>query len=299
MSSWAGRGSMPSTALPRPAMYPQAGVFHSACEKRSQAVPCRFSVYNDPPVFPGRVDPSEQFRERRRRSRRRRRIRGLIALACLVGGIVALALNARFISGDDADAQPAAPPATAGAAPPPAPSPRCPPRSAAFTSPRRSGVDPRQARRVHRAQGLLPEHDRARRQGRERRGRLHPSRRAARAPGRARRRATTTRAPSPRRRMLPALPDRPGGRVPGPAPGGRTARHGDPDARRARSGRRQAGLGWTNPYDRARLGLQRRRRRGRRAGRIRRDHVRLRPVPHRRRRRRPSTPTARVLRSGK
>jgi hypothetical protein len=58
-------------------------------------------VYNDPPVYPGRVDPSEQFRERRRRARRRRRIRGLIVLACLVGGIVALALNARFISGSD------------------------------------------------------------------------------------------------------------------------------------------------------------------------------------------------------
>ena len=78
-------------------------------------------MYNDPPVFPGRVDPSEQFRERRRRSRRRRRIRGLIVLACLVGGIVALALNARFISGDDSAAPPPAPPATAGAEPPPAP----------------------------------------------------------------------------------------------------------------------------------------------------------------------------------
>ena len=121
MSSWAGRGSTSGTALPRPVMYPQAGVFHNACEKRSQPVPCRVSVYNDPPVFPGRVDPSEQFRERRRRSRRRRRIRGLIVLACLVGGIVALALNARFISGDDSAAPPPAPPATAAAEPPPAP----------------------------------------------------------------------------------------------------------------------------------------------------------------------------------
>jgi hypothetical protein len=74
-------------------------------------------VYNDPPVFPGRVDPSEEFRDRRRRARRRRRIRGLIVLACLVGGIVALALNARFISGDDPAEKPAAGPATTGAAP--------------------------------------------------------------------------------------------------------------------------------------------------------------------------------------
>jgi hypothetical protein len=58
-------------------------------------------VHNDPPVFPGRLDPSDRFRERRRRARRRRRVRGLVALACLVGGIVALALNARFISGGD------------------------------------------------------------------------------------------------------------------------------------------------------------------------------------------------------
>jgi hypothetical protein len=78
-------------------------------------------VYNDPPVFPGRVDPSEQFRERRRRARRRRRIRGLIVLACLVGGIVALALNARFISGNDPVEETASSPATTEAASPPPP----------------------------------------------------------------------------------------------------------------------------------------------------------------------------------
>jgi hypothetical protein len=58
-------------------------------------------VHNDPPVFPGRLDPSDRFRERRRRARRRRRIRGLIVLAALIGLVVALALNARFISGDE------------------------------------------------------------------------------------------------------------------------------------------------------------------------------------------------------
>jgi hypothetical protein len=56
-------------------------------------------VHNDPPVFPGRIDPGERFRERRRRARRRRRLRRLIVFVVLVGAAVALALNARFISG--------------------------------------------------------------------------------------------------------------------------------------------------------------------------------------------------------
>jgi hypothetical protein len=58
-------------------------------------------VFSEPPVFPGRLDPSDRFRDRRRRARRRRRLRRLAAVAILCGGIVALALNARFISGDD------------------------------------------------------------------------------------------------------------------------------------------------------------------------------------------------------
>ena len=56
-------------------------------------------MFNDPPVFPGRIDPGDRFRERRQRARRRRRIRGLIVFVVLVGVAVALALNARFISG--------------------------------------------------------------------------------------------------------------------------------------------------------------------------------------------------------
>ncbi len=56
---------------------------------------------NDPPVFPGRIDPGERFRDRRRRARRRRRTRRLVLLAVLCGAVVALALNARFISGGD------------------------------------------------------------------------------------------------------------------------------------------------------------------------------------------------------
>jgi hypothetical protein len=78
-------------------------------------------VHNDPPVFPGRLDPSDRFRERRRRARRRRRLRGLAAVSVLVGGVVALALNARFISGDE-EAVPE-PPVQQRPAEPPAPAP--------------------------------------------------------------------------------------------------------------------------------------------------------------------------------
>ena len=77
---------------------------------------------------------------------------------------------------------------------------------------------------------------------------------------------------------------------------GRVVTFEDPIARRrsdpalavhratARSGTRTAGLGWLNPYDRARLALRRRRRRRGGEGRLRRDPVRLRPLPERRRR---------------
>jgi hypothetical protein len=58
-------------------------------------------VSSDPPVFPGRIDPGDQFRERRRRARRSRRIRRLALVVLLCGAVVALALNARFISGGD------------------------------------------------------------------------------------------------------------------------------------------------------------------------------------------------------
>jgi hypothetical protein len=76
-------------------------------------------VSNDPPVFPGRIDPSDRFRERRARARRRRRIRRLVTVAVLCGAIVALALNARFMSGGKEAAGPSLPtgttaPATGG-----------------------------------------------------------------------------------------------------------------------------------------------------------------------------------------
>jgi hypothetical protein len=47
------------------------------------------------------MDPGERFRERRRRARRSRRTRGLVLFVLLCGAVVALALNARFISGGD------------------------------------------------------------------------------------------------------------------------------------------------------------------------------------------------------
>jgi hypothetical protein len=72
-------------------------------------------VHSDPPVFPGRIDPSDRFRERRRRSQRRRRIRRLVAFVLIVGAVVALALNARFIGGGGGDEEAAAGATTAGA----------------------------------------------------------------------------------------------------------------------------------------------------------------------------------------
>ncbi len=57
-------------------------------------------MFNDPPVYPGRLDPNDRYRHRRQAARRRRAIRRLAVLTLIVGGIVAVALNARFIGGD-------------------------------------------------------------------------------------------------------------------------------------------------------------------------------------------------------
>ena len=66
-------------------------------------------MYTEPPVFPGRLDPNDRFRERRRTARRRRAIRRLGTLAVVIGGIVALVLNARFIGGDSKKPSPQRP----------------------------------------------------------------------------------------------------------------------------------------------------------------------------------------------
>lgn len=75
------------------------------------------AVYREPPVFPGRLDPSDRFRERRRRARRRRRIRRLATLAVVIGGVVALVLNARFIGGGGPAAAPGQGPVVPAQAP--------------------------------------------------------------------------------------------------------------------------------------------------------------------------------------
>jgi hypothetical protein len=74
-------------------------------------------VHSDPPVFPGRIDPSDRFRERRRRSQRRRRVRRLVAFVLIVGAVVALALNARFIGGGGEKSATETSPSTATTAP--------------------------------------------------------------------------------------------------------------------------------------------------------------------------------------
>jgi hypothetical protein len=96
-------------------------------------------VSNDPPVFPGRIDPSDRFRERRRRSRRRRRIRRLVIVAVLCGAITALALNARFISDGDRAAESAPTAVTTAAAG----------RTAESAAPVRPRALPREIRGVH------------------------------------------------------------------------------------------------------------------------------------------------------
>lgn len=70
-------------------------------------------MHSDPPVFPGRIDPSDRFRQRRQRSQRRRRIRRLVVFVLIVGAVVALALNARFIGGHGETAAETAPAETA------------------------------------------------------------------------------------------------------------------------------------------------------------------------------------------
>ena len=80
------------------------------------------------------------------------------------------------------------------------------------------------------------------------------------------------------------LPDRPRRRLRGSAPVGRAARARDQEPGRLRLAQpRRARL--DEPVRQARLGLQRLDRRGRGAGGLRRDPVRLRALPHRRRRR--------------
>ena len=202
------------------------------------------------------VDPNEEFRERRRRSRRRRARRRVAVLAVFAVSAAVVALGASFLNGRG---HPAATQAGAvenqsggagtGAAPAePEPVPL-----------------PDEIRGVHVTMALAsldgkldeyfaltvcrPQHARARRQGRERRGRRSSAASASRGRS-ARRFRTTTRA---RRRAT--------AEATGVYLIGRVVVFEDPrlSARRARSWRssgatagvwtNNAGLAWTNPYD--------------------------------------------------
>ena len=141
-------------------------------------------------------------------------------------------------------------------------------------------VDPRQARRVPRALGA--EHDRARRQGRERRDRVRSLGRPA---GEADRRGEAVLQAARRREARPRpgrVPDRAGRRDGGSGALGEAARARDPPPER-RALAQPCGSRLVEPLRPPGLGVQRRRRRGRGAGRLRRDPVRLRPLPERRR----------------
>src|SRR5581483_6500251 len=143
---------------------------------------------------------------------------------------------------------------------------------------------PREARGLHGARRLRAEHDRARRQGRERPDRLRLARRPRARPRHRRRQAVLRRRvggrDGARRRDVP---DRPRGRV-----RGSDALRGAARPRPAAAGRlplaeqRRAGLGESVRPPRLAVRGRRRRRRG--EGGLRRDPVRLRPLPERRRR---------------
>ena len=120
-------------------------------------------------------------------------------------------------------------------------------------------------------------------EGREGRGRVHTPGAGARAPDR-RRQALLQPAPGGgRRRGRGRLPHRSCRRLrrSHPRHAAASARHRAPRRRRLDE-RRRARL--DEPVRRGRLEVQRRHRRGGRRCRLRRDHVRLRPLPHRRRR---------------
>ena len=208
-------------------------------------------------------------------------------------------MGARFVRPTQHDGRPAGsagrrPAATRRRACSPRPLPS---RSAASTSRARS-LAAREVRAVRRLQALRAQHDRARRQGRGRRDRVRAGRRPARAHGR--RDAAVLRPEGARRARCTRerhLHDRSRRR----ASRTRSSRRAGPISRSsARDGSvwtTTAGLGWVNPYDRrvwdycvsvAEAAAKRR---------LRPDHVRLRPLPLRRRRwRAPSTRARRASR---
>ena len=228
-------------------------------------------------------DPNEHFRERRRRRQRQIRIRRTVAIGILLAAVAGIALGARAVgSGHHPVAHPrqlqssTAAPRAACSSGPRAGSERGPGR------PRHDGARfaTRQAPAVPRHP--RPECDRARRQGRERPRRVHPAQRPARDSHRRRGPLLQREARRPARAFARHLPDRPRGHVRGSGALGEAARPGRAHAGRLRlAHERRSRL--DEPVRPARLALRRRHRGSRREGRLRRDPVRLRPLPERRR----------------
>ena len=241
----------------------------------------------------GPMDPNERFRARRDQTRRTKRRRRAAVLAFLLLAVIAVVMGARFVSDNQSrSSRPAVKPASRPTAP--VNGRRRQPQAASGRDPRRprhgcARVAARQVPGVRRLQALRAQHDRARRQGRGWRDRVRARGRPAGAHGRSD--ASVLQPEGPRRAGPPErhLHDRPRRLLPGSEARAGTAGSRDPAPRRQRlDDERRHRLG--QPVRPPRLGLLRLGRRGGRQGRLRPDHVRLRPVPVRRRRRRRRLP---------
>ena len=236
------------------------------------------------------MEPNERFRARRENARRRRRRRRAIAVGFLLAVTATLAAGARFVINDNGAAGAAAkesPSATKPAAQPSAP----------VKAPRKL---PDEVRGIHvtmalaSLDGKLQEYLKLVDDGlntieldvKDENGEIGFVTSAvplAREVGAAK----PYYRPREAARLDPRqgrLPDRPRRRLRGSAAlgGPARARHQEPGRLRLAQPRRPR---LDEPVRQARLGLQRLARRGRGAGRLRRDPVRLRALPHRRRRR--------------
>ena len=231
-------------------------------------------------------DPNERFRERRRavsKTQTDSPQAGAIALL-LAAAAVAVGAGPSGHRGDQTYREPATTKAKAAAPgssrePPPAEIRGVHVTMALASTPGKLGEYTR----------FRGEHDPARREGRERRGRVPPPRAAARASRSAPRSATTTRSRPPSRCTSRALPDRTRRLLRGSDPVGEAPRARDSHDRRRRLAQ-QRRPGWTNPYDKRVWDYNLRHRQGRRPRRLRRDPVRLRALPERRRHRVRSVP---------
>ena len=237
-------------------------------------------------LFPP-IDPNERFRERRAAIRRRKRLRRSAAVGAFLVALALLGVGARFVGTDDGDTIRRRPGDAGGHA-----------ERRAEDASDRASRRPRddgsrlasgEARRVPRSRARRPHCGRARRQGRERRDRVRAVVGSARrVVGRGARLLRRSRRGAARARAR-RLPHRPHRDVRGPGSRTRTPGSRDPPVRRlcvARCGRSRL----DESLRPARVEVQRRRRDRGRASRLRRDHVRLRALPLRRRRRQRALP---------